>query len=597
MFSKLLYATTILLCIQSCNPIDFQTREPTRAVSPTFPPLPSAVPYTPTTSSPMFVSAHTNATKTPTLVPIHFSANAGGGTPPYDYYWDFDNSDGIQVDKNHKSPSFVYGIPGNYAVTLTVKDSRGISSSTQLNITALPKPYKSEKPIRLINIHGTREKPIVIEGLDISAPNDNGIALVNCSYVIIRDNYIHDVNYDDIETGIYGNAIYVQDSSHIEIASNLVTNNLHGIYVSSTPNSPQIEDISIHDNVVTGNRMNNGIHVDGADGVDIGNNHVKDNGDIQFFEHHRIIGIIVWDSTNIKIHDNISNGSTSDGFGIAVSTEFRKTHKGFFCRGIEIYNNTSVENGEQGIWLSTVRDGSVHDNYLARNRNPREDLGSSGIMMEGQVTGLKVFNNNILDNEVTGIGIESSWNNEIYQNRVTSPNSGWGAIWINQTRQPYFEFHTANDNLIRNNILFNSSVGIGIEAGQNNTITNNTIYKNGPHYTGAGGILIMPEAAGTVIKNNIIVWNDGFGILDKSGQSQVAYNDFFQNTANITGINLDVSNIFDDPHFVDAESGNFRLLPNSPCRDTGDPASNFSQESFPNGSLIDMGAYGNIGDW
>jgi hypothetical protein len=52
-------------------------------------------------------------------------------------------------------------------------------------------------------------------------------------------------------------------------------------------------------------------------------------------------------------------------------------------------------------------------------------------------------------------------------------------------------------------------------------------------------------------------------------------------------------NISFDPMFVDAVGGDYHLLPESPCIDAGDPASDYSHEPWPNGSRIDMGAYGN----
>ncbi|MCJ7572275.1 MAG: PKD domain-containing protein [Candidatus Thermoplasmatota archaeon] len=58
-------------------------------------------------------------------VPIQFTGGAFGGTSPYSYSWDFDDSDGIQVDSTLQNPTFIYGIPGVYNVTLTVTDDNG----------------------------------------------------------------------------------------------------------------------------------------------------------------------------------------------------------------------------------------------------------------------------------------------------------------------------------------------------------------------------------------------------------------------------------------------------------------------------------------
>jgi hypothetical protein len=49
-----------------------------------------------------------------------------------------------------------------------------------------------------------------------------------------------------------------------------------------------------------------------------------------------------------------------------------------------------------------------------------------------------------------------------------------------------------------------------------------------------------------------------------------------------------------DPIFVDPNNArDCRLLPDSPCIDAGDPASDYSHEPLPNGGRINMGAYGN----
>lgn len=57
-------------------------------------------------------------------------------------------------------------------------------------------------------------------------------------------------------------------------------------------------------------------------------------------------------------------------------------------------------------------------------------------------------------------------------------------------------------------------------------------------------------------------------------------------------------NIAANPLFVNTDPNNlnnsdYHLLPDSPCIDAGNPASEYSQEPWPNGSRIDMGAYGN----
>ncbi len=62
-----------------------------------------------------------------------------------------------------------------------------------------------------------------------------------------------------------------------------------------------------------------------------------------------------------------------------------------------------------------------------------------------------------------------------------------------------------------------------------------------------------------------------------------------------SGCTLDVdgSNIDEDPLFVDADNDDFHLQPLSPCVDAGDQASDYSNEPLPNGCRTNMGAYGN----
>ncbi len=52
-------------------------------------------------------------------------------------------------------------------------------------------------------------------------------------------------------------------------------------------------------------------------------------------------------------------------------------------------------------------------------------------------------------------------------------------------------------------------------------------------------------------------------------------------------------NINFEPCFVEPDSNDYHLLPNSPCIDRGDPSSYFGLEPEPDGGRINMGAYGN----
>jgi hypothetical protein len=58
-------------------------------------------------------------------IPIQFSGSATGGIPPYAWFWDFDDGNTSTV----KNPKHKYTRPGNYTVTLTIKDSEDNNAS------------------------------------------------------------------------------------------------------------------------------------------------------------------------------------------------------------------------------------------------------------------------------------------------------------------------------------------------------------------------------------------------------------------------------------------------------------------------------------
>jgi PKD repeat protein len=69
---------------------------------------------------------------------INFIGNVAGGVPPYDYLWDFGDSN----TSTQQNPSHIYIVAGNYTVTLTVTDDFGNVSSddTWVNIERLNSP-------------------------------------------------------------------------------------------------------------------------------------------------------------------------------------------------------------------------------------------------------------------------------------------------------------------------------------------------------------------------------------------------------------------------------------------------------------------------
>jgi len=127
------------------------------------------------------------------------------------------------------------------------------------------------------------------------------------------------------------------------------------------------------------------------------------------------------------------------------------------------------------------------------------------------------------------------------------------------------------------------------------TITNCTICDNM-----AGGIFNSTST----ITNSIVYYNgDGTPATQITGDSTtITYSD-------VRGIGQDGGNIDADPLFADTTDSNYHLMSqsgrwnptsqswiqdqvSSPCIDAGDPNSDFGLEPEPNGSVINIGAYG-----
>ncbi len=140
--------------------------------------------------------------------------------------------------------------------------------------------------------------------------------------------------------------------------------------------------------------------------------------------------------------------------------------------------------------------------------------------------------------------------------------------------------------------------GILMYSSPHTHIYNNTIVGNsariGPDGGLGGGIYfsVNPNDEDMFYKNNIIAFNPyGGGIhgtIPDSADAVWDYNLVFGNGGgDYIGIEPGPHDIQEDPLFVDRFSGDYHLLPNSPCIDAGDP--DFPLD--PDGSRADIGAY------
>jgi hypothetical protein len=129
---------------------------------------------------------------------------------------------------------------------------------------------------------------------------------------------------------------------------------------------------------------------------------------------------------------------------------------------------------------------------------------------------------------------------------------------------------------ICNNTAVNEAGGVYAWLGDLN-FTNCTIAGNSA--SEGGGIFNYPSGTHIDVLNCIIYDNEG-GNITGPGASTVAYSD-------VGGGWTGTGNIDADPLFVDPVGNDYHLLSDSPCIDTGDPAS----PPDPDGTRADMGAY------
>jgi Right handed beta helix region/Protein of unknown function (DUF1565) len=193
-----------------------------------------------------------------------------------------------------------------------------------------------------------------------------------------------------------------------------------------------------------------------------------------------------------------------------------------------------------------------------------------------------------------GMYIASS--NNVVRNSRVYRNAGWGIHVYNGD----YPKQTADDNVIRDNEIFDNGLvggrgpGIILSSGNNNTAYNNLLWGNkggiqidygasrakafnNTIYANAYGIYVGSESEHASVKNNVVYQNEGGGIIDD-------------------GIDTTHGrNLTNDPRFVDTAALDFHLQPSSPAIDTGATISQVRQDfegtSRPQCVAYDIGAY------
>ena len=291
-----------------------------------------------------------------------------------------------------------------------------------------------------------------------------------------------------------------------------------------------------------------------------------------------------------------------------------------------VVTGLTLQNGSDGIFPHS-KFTLVHCRITGCDDGIDYESGSGGICMHNvfeynnddaidldQDVDIEIANNIIRYNRDDGIEIRlqpytgSTLTNNIHDNIIIG--NGEDGIQI-------IDYAGLSDRVlyIKNNIIADSNeVGIGcMDNGDTSEdyraasipepihVINNTFYNNLYGITGGDNM---------VVKNNIFAETDLIALKEVDGSSSITYNAFWQNGTDFSDTSPGVVNYINiDPLFSDAADGDYHLQsqagrwdPNlndwvvdvntSPCIDAGDPNSDWTGESWPHGSRINLGAYG-----
>jgi parallel beta-helix repeat protein len=206
------------------------------------------------------------------------------------------------------------------------------------------------------------------------------------------------------------------------------------------------------------------------------------------------------------------------------------------------------------------------------------------------VTGCLISGNSMPQG--TGIYLSAASDATIVANTITG-NGGltYGGIYCENS-----------DPEIRNNLIVGNTTGDGDAAGLTLNNSDATLLNN--TFAGNTGYAIYTTGGSPVLRN-CIVWGDSYGAIDVAGGVPTVTYCCVQGGYSGSG-NIDTT-----PLFVDAANGDYHLqstagswhngatdwttdASTSPCIDAGHPTDPYGNESDPNGSRINMGAYGNL---
>ncbi|MBI3600259.1 MAG: right-handed parallel beta-helix repeat-containing protein [Nitrospinae bacterium] len=277
-----------------------------------------------------------------------------------------------------------------------------------------------------------------------------------------------------------------------------------------------------------------------------------------------------------SIQEAVNAASSGDTVQVSagVYKEQIKLKTGVTVKG-EGYEKTTIDGSKKDGSVVVGASDAVIEGFTIRNsgiRGRQGDAMDAGIKIDSAA--MAVLNNRIINNNAGILSFHGS--TSLIANNIIEENENFGIYLI------------YSNPLIENNIVYRNKVRGIFCAYSKPEIVNNTIVANP---TG-----IYTEVSSSVIKNNIITDSDAIGFQiaesprDQKGvEPYLSYNVFYNNGHDLSNVEKGEGDITKDPLFADGAKRDFRLKPNSPAANAGDPDPKYND---PDRSRADAGAFG-----
>lgn len=412
-----------------------------------------------------------------------------------------------------------------------------------------PNNHTIEASILDYGIYSSGKSYITISGLDIVKSAIAGIRFNGGSYNTIMNNTISQSK----ASGIY----YVRDASHIRIEGNTISDIDGAGYQSTVTGSNNTESM-------------------------IGGS-----------------GIFVYKITDASVLNNTVS---------KIASDFDAVLMGYGIAGLifdsEISGNILSDIGYNGIfpWHGS-HNVSILNNTLSRCVETLSDGGAVYIPTNVS-TNIRYNRMNDCTGNMDGTpysGTKADGGVGVYLDGASSDNSVQYNVISGCTFSNGIQVNGGTNNRVQNNTLYNNYIGIylgDIDAGlvHDNIVTNNIIYaidaSQVPLYIKHS--LSSTYSAG-ILGHNLYYNNSKTDVIRYYDGSKTVYYTLSQwKSKNGMDSGNDANSLAADPVFVDASNGDFRLMLNSPCINSGVNAgltSDFDGILVPQGNFPDMGAF------